>query len=234
MCATREDGAPDRPDGAAVRPMVGADVRAAARLHARHLPHGFFPRMGPGFLAEYYRTFISSPHATAWVIGDPGEVDGLLVGVLAPGTHSRWVMRERGLHLALAGTRAMLVRPWLLWDFASTRLGRYWRAVRSLRSNRTSSASAPPDPPVAILSHVVVDPTARRKRAGSVLVTAFAEEAQAAGITRLRATTLAGPEGACGFYERTGWFRASTASNWDAEQIVVFELPLTQDSAAAS
>ena len=208
--------------------MVAADTTEAARLHLAHLPHGFFPKLGARFLRRYYRTFLASPHAVALATGTPGAPAGVLVGILRPRPHLEWVVRHHGPRLGLAGMAALLVRPRLLGGFIRRRLPRYLKALRSvLRSRRRGSegASAPPGQAAGVLSHIVVAPSTQRGGSGVLLVEAFLAEARRAGLERVRATTLGGPGGATGFYERTGWQRQSETRNWDGETIVLYERP---------
>lgn len=222
--------------GAGVRPMVPADTKEAAHLHAVHLPHGLFPQLGRRFLRRYYQTFLASPHAIALATGPPGAPTGVLVGIAAPRAHLDWVVRHLGVRLAFAGTGAILARPWLLGGFVRRRLPRYLRALRSVLKTRGGGAGTAgaggdrsPDHPAGVLSHIVVSPAARRGRAGAHLVDAFLAELARGGIENVRATTLEGPDGAVPFYERTGWQRRSDSKNWDGETIVLFERPTGAD-----
>ena len=206
--------------------MVAADAQEAARLHSANLPHGLFPKLGIGFMRRYYGTFLESPHAVALAIGEPGSPAGVLVGVVTPRTHHEWVVRHHGARLAIAGLAALLLRPRLLGEFVRRRLPRYARALRSVlrkqtRGGETESTSS--DQPAGVLSHIVVSPASRRSGAGVCLVDAFLAEARRAGLERVRATTLDGPDGAARFYERTGWQRRSGSTNWDGQSIVLFE-----------
>ena len=217
-----------------VRPMTRRDVRAAADLHATHLPHGFFPRLGPPFLREYYRAFVVSPHAVALASGDGARLDGMVVGVVSAREHYRWVLRRRGWRLALAGAAALLVRPWLLAGFVRGRLPRYVRAVRSLRrrpAEPSGELAAQPADRYAVLAHVAVDASARGGGLGAELADRFAEAVAAAGAGSVRATTREGDGGAAGFYERTGWKRLSTTSDWDGHRIVAFQRATAPPSA---
>ena len=222
-----------------VRPMTSRDVRGAATLHAAYLPHGFFPRLGRRFLREYYRTFVLSPHAVALAAGDEGRVDGIVVGVISAREHYRWVLRRRGWRLALAGLAALIARPWLLAGFVSGRLPRYVRAVRSLRQRNAGQVGAPAAKPAdgdAVLAHVAVDDRARGSGLGAELADRFSEAIAAAGVGAVRATTRDGDGGAAGFYQRTGWSKLSTTTDWDGHRITVFqrltERPQTRGSSA--
>jgi len=97
--------------GVAVRPLAVADLAAAARLHAALLPHGFFVSLGLRYLRAYYGTFLASPHAIGLAADLEGQPVGVLVGTSRNAAHYRWVIRHRGLRLAVLGASAMLVRP---------------------------------------------------------------------------------------------------------------------------
>ena len=229
-------GAPATPTDR-VRPMTARDVRAAAALHAAHLPHGFFPRLGRRFLREYYRTFVASPHAIALAAGGDGRLDGMVVGVVDTREHYRWVLRRRGWRLALVGGAGLAVRPWLGAGFVRDRLPRYARAIRSLRRRRGGPLPAAPGQGAdryAVLAHIAVDERARGSGLGAELAARFGGGVAAAGLGSVRATTRGGDAGAEGFYERTGWSQVATTTDWDGHRIVVFQRPTQPSSAPGS
>ena len=228
MAADFDDGTRhSEADPVLVRKMAPEDVRVAANLHDMHLPHGFFPQLGTRFLREYYRSFMSSPYSIALAVGEPGLPRGVLIGVMRPREHYRWVVRTRTWRLAMVGSAALLARPRVLGLFLRDRLPRYVRAIRSLRSRSggTETNGAPMPPRPAVLAHIVADPRVRGRGVAAALVDRFLEEARSEGIQSARATTLEGPEGATGFYERCGWQRQLATKDWDEQPIVVFERP---------
>ena len=205
-----DTGAAGASELAVVRRMTTADSRWAAELHADALPHGFFARLGPAFLARYYETFIASPHAVAFIADSTDGPAGVLVGTMRNRLHYSWVLRERGARLALRGMAAMLARPGVLLLFLRTRLGWYLggalrmarRAVsRTFRSAPAGQNRRQP----AVLTHVAVDPAVRGSGAGSALVASFVQSAKTAGCAEAVLVTLAGPAGAGPFYRRLGW-----------------------------
>lgn len=188
-----------------VRAATRADALFAARLHAAALPHGFFARLGTGFLSAYYESFFASPHAVAFVAVVGSQPAGVLVGTLDNRGHYRWVLRHSAWRLAVLGVLALLVRPGELSLFARTRLGRYARAIARHRRNEMRPAVAPEPVRVAVLSHVAVSADARGSGVGAALVDAFLACAIAAGCEEARLVTLAGSSGAGDFYRRLGW-----------------------------
>lgn len=195
---------------AVVRRMTTADAQWAAELHAEALPHGFFARLGPAFLARYYETFIASPHAVAFIADSTDGPAGVLVGTTRNRLHYSWVLRQRGARMVLRGLTAMLARPGVLLLFLRTRLG--WYLGGALRFARRAVTRAFQSTPSgqhrrqpAVLTHVAVDSASRGTGAGSALVASFVQAARAAGCADAVLVTLAGPAGAGPFYRRLGW-----------------------------
>jgi ribosomal protein S18 acetylase RimI-like enzyme len=177
-----------------------------------------------------------------------------LVGTLANRAHYRWVVRRCGPRLALELVAALVVRPRLAWLFVRTRVGRYlrwvWRYPLRRAQRRTAPPAgselgspaeaavpgrasteaervveAPPIAPVAVLTHVVVDPRLRGQGAGRRLVEVFVERAREAGAAEVRLVTEAS-DGASGFYERLGWTPVGEKPGADDEVVREFRLSL--------
>lgn len=186
----------------AVRGGERGDVAFCASLHAQALGHGFFVRLGPTFLRAYYETFLASPHARFCVATVKGHRAGMLVGLVSPREHLRWLLRRRGIPMALLGAGAMLTRPRSTLRFLRTRLQRYRRTWRRHRSAVEEGGEGSPE---AVLSHVAVLPGARGAGIGQRLVETFLGEAERAGCERVVLTTLEGESGAREFYLAHGW-----------------------------
>lgn len=192
-------------------------MRYAADLHQRALPHGFFVELGGRFLTRYWRAFAEGPRATVLIATRDGQPLGALCGTTANRGHFAWTLRNHGLALALWGLLALIRRPGLGWRFVRTRGRRYLRNLVRLvrhrlgRSPERSSGGADqqgrrtPPPPVAVLMHMMVEPSARGTGVGRALVSAFAERAQEDGAQEARLVTLSGERGASGFYEKLDW-----------------------------
>lgn len=230
----------------AVRAVRRGDLAATARLHRRALPRGFFARLGDRFVRRYHASFAASPDAVVLVAEDPTRQRpaGFLAGTLENATHYRWVLRRRGLVLALSGLAALARRPGMAVEFLRTRTGRYLRAVRrqlgrhvpvGRRPGRADAAPpdvAPPSkaaedspPVVAVLTHVAVDPAAQGDGVGRRLVEAFVERARRAGAHEVRLITDAEGE-AAPFYRRLGWRSCGRRRAADGSEVEEFQLPL--------
>lgn len=211
-----------RPGDGDIRAVTPDDLDFCATLHAETLPHGFFAELGHRFLRAYLATFVASPHAVALLRTAQDTPVGMVVGMLRPPAHARWVLRHRGLRLAFLGGMALAVRPRLALRFARTRIARYRRAW----GRRSAAPSPDPAGQPAVLSHVAVAPGAQGAGLGAQLVDAFVDAARAAGSQRVVLVTLAGESGAAGFYRRRGWVESGRRGSSDGEPLIEFTLPL--------
>lgn len=202
---------------AGVRSLTHEELREAAWLHTRELPHEFLTRFGPGFLARYYRAFVESPYATALTV--PGaaanRLDGVLLATFDTPAHYALLVRRHGLALAGHAALQALRRPVFARDLLRTRLLRYARGigrglgrglgrgtVRSAGSEEGTDAS--PER-VGFMTYVAVAADRRGRGIGGSLLGAYEEQAREAGLERLDLVTFPDERGAGPFYSRTGW-----------------------------
>ncbi|TDC18179.1 GNAT family N-acetyltransferase [Streptomyces sp. 8K308] len=205
--------------------MTPTDLPFVVEEHLGHFPHGFFARLGAGFLTSYTRTYLTGAHARAYVVEAAGRPVGFLVGVLDPPAHRRHVLRSHGPRLAARALASLTVRPALAWHFLRTRLVRY---LRRLVPGRATPAAGPVASPgvTAVLSHVVVVSSARSLGIGEALVGRFVAEAAAAGCARASLVTQLGPDGAGPYYERHGWLARGETRTLEGRRLVTYDLPL--------
>lgn len=211
-----------------IRPAQDRDLEAIVDLHRRRLPHGFFVRLGSGYLRAYHRTFLGNDSAVALVAEKDQQISGFIVGAVDAQEHRESVLRSHGVRLAVSGLLALAARPTVALEFARTRLGRYARALaRAIRRtpSATSGHQPGPRPGTAVLTHVAVDVESSGRGAGSLLVRAFTEEVRQRGARRIELVTLTGREGAADFYRRLGW-RESGVSAASATSFHRFVLDL--------
>lgn len=115
-----------------VRRMESGDLDFIVREHQERFPDGFFVRLGPRFLTEYYRSFLTGPHARGCVAELAGERVGFLVGVLDPTAHRSHVIKRHGRALTVVASTALMLSPALAWHFLRTRARRYIRRLVAL------------------------------------------------------------------------------------------------------
>ena len=223
-----DHGAAASTDVVVVRPMTHDDVAFAAALHETALPHGFFGRLGPRFLACYYQSFVASPHAVAFVAQGPAGPVGVIVGTVRNGAHYSWVLRRRGRTLTLRAATWLTTHPSQLLFFLRTRLGWYLsgllrfgrRAVaRRLHGGTERACAAQP----AVLTHLAVTPFGRGAGVGGALVEQFTTAARLAGCQEAVLVTFAGPEGAGPFYRRLGWTRRDVHHDHDGRLVECYD-----------
>lgn len=202
-----------------VRPMSPEDHGFAAALHEKALGHGFFGRLGTGFLGAYYDSYIASPHGVAFIAQTDDGPAGFLVGTFGP--HSSWVLRNRWMPLVWRGLVALLARPSELGLFLRTRIGRYARGLLRLGGFTTGRArsGARRGKSPAVLMHVAVSDEARGLGVGGALVDAFLDAARRAGASEACLVTLAGDDGAGAFYRRLGWNLQAVREDRDGRPI---------------
>lgn len=227
MPAQRRRIQPPRPGrdesrgGVQLRSMREEDLSFVVGEHLQHFPRGFFARLGPRFLHEYYRAFLTGETGVAVVAEEAGRPVGYLVGVTDPAAHREHVVRRHGRGLALRGAALLVVRPRLLAGFLRTRAGLYLKKLlvrRAARSGR-SVAVAPP----AVLTHVAVAAQAQGKGIGTLLVEWFEHALESCGCDRVVLVTAAGREGAGQFYERRGWTRTGEHATADGHLLSNYE-----------
>ena len=222
--------------GLALRRMGLQDLPFVVAAHRQHFGDGFFARLGPRFLARYYRTFLDGPTAVAVIAECSGEPCGYLTGILRTRQHRRLLLRYHGPGLAVAGCSAMLRHPATGLTFLTTRLPRYVRGLRRALDRRPTIAT--PEPPnsagspdilvgdVAVLTHVVVSEPRRHRGVGTRLVDYFVNEAVNAGCAHAVLVTLADRAGAAAFYEGAGWTRHGSVTTVDGKPLWRYTLPL--------
>lgn len=208
--------------------MDERDLPFVVGQHRHHFPAGFFARLGPAFLTEYYRAFLTSPATWTRVADADGEPAGYLVGVTDPAAHRDHVVRTHGRALVLKALVAMLLRPWLALLFARTRTGLYARKL--LRYRRAADGAPTPASggcgSTAVLTHVAVTPSVQCCGIGARLIEGFEAAMAEAGCTRLSLVTASGEDGAGPYYRRRGWRATGERRTPDGLSLTTYELDI--------
>lgn len=205
-----------------LRPLLEDDLGFVVEQHLRCFPHGFFARLGPRFLQEYYRAFLTGDTGLAILAEEAGRPVGYLVGVTDPVAHREHVVRRHGRGLALRGAVLLAARPRLCATFVRTRAARYLKRLLARGSVRTGGGPTGGAAP-AVLTHVAVVETAQGKGIGSVLCDWFEDELTTRGCERVALVTAADGEGAGRFYERRGWRRTGEHATPDGFRLSSYE-----------
>jgi len=211
------------------RRMAAADLPFVVDQHLHHFPDGFFARLGPTFLREYYRAFLTGPSVSATIAESEGQPVGYLVGVSDPPAHREHVVRRHGRSLVLKAATAMLLQPSLGLLFLQTRAGLYARKLLRRRSPPQPSAEAAPAGRTAVLTHVAIAPAAQSRGIGSELIRRFDEEVAAIGCRWVTLVTASGSDGAGPYYERRGWTASGARCTPDGLWVTSYQRPCGAD-----
>jgi ribosomal protein S18 acetylase RimI-like enzyme len=217
---------------ARVRAMRCEEAAQVVAWHSEEFPAGFYVRLGPHFLRAYYRGFVRSPHAAAFVaVAADGQLVGYLAGTLDAAKHSWWMLWRHGLVLTMVGLLCLLRRPRLWPDFVRSRA--VWYARRVLRTVVGMTRRAPVASRTGELTYLVCSAKFRGRGIGTQLVAAFDRQASAAGISRLTLVTAADDHRVRAFYEALGWRLAGTRWTRDGRELAAFEVPLAVSMSVA-
>ena len=210
------------------RRMAAADVPFVVEQHLHHFPDGFFARLGPTFLGEYYRAFLTGTCVSATIAEFDGQRVGYLVGVTDPPAHRDHVVREHGRALVLKALAGMLLRPALGVLFLRTRAGLYARKLlRRGRKSPVAPADAPAAPVrTAVLTHVAITASAQSHGIGSELIRRFDDEVAGRGCERLTLVTASGVDGAGPYYEHRGWTSCGERRTPDGLWLTTYQRPV--------
>ena len=166
----------------------------AARLHHEQLRASFLATLGPGFLRVLYRRLVADGSSTVLVARSGYRVVGFVAGTEDTGRFMRRFVLRDGPRAAVAGAAGLLRHP--------------GAAVETLRYG-PGPADAHADVPVAELLALAVDPAARRRGVGLLLIRALQEDIRARGVPGMRVTVAADNAAAIAAYERAGFRRAT-------------------------
>ena len=200
------------------------ELEFAATQHLRHFPDGFFARLGQHFLEEYYRAFLTSPHARLLMAEDRYGPIGFLAGILRPDEHRGHVLAHHRWPLIVKAAISLARKPTLLSFFLRTRSRVYARKL--LHQQRRTAATNASDGTPAVLAHIAVDPSRQCQGVGEQLVLALTTAAQEAGCTQMVLVTEQGAESE-NFYRHLQWVANGTHQTRDGKAMTTFHKDIT-------
>jgi ribosomal protein S18 acetylase RimI-like enzyme len=168
-----------------LRTGTESDAAAAAALHAGQISEGFLAFLGPRFLGRLYRRIARTPSCFLLVVED----DGATAGFLAGSTDVRALYRSFVLRDGVAAALA-----------CGGRLLRSWRRVMETLRHGTGGSGSGTE-----LLAMAVDPTARGRGAGTLLVEGFLAEVGRRGQRAAFVVVAADNEAAVALYGRNGF-----------------------------
>ena len=172
--------------------LAPADVNLVVKLHLRAFPNYFLSILGPGFLREFYFSFLADPVGMAFVARNAqNEVVGAIVGPVDPRGFFGRLLRRRWWAFGLASVSALVRRP--------SSAARLARAL-------VYRGEAPAGPIRALLSSIAVSPKAQGQGIGRALVQRWLDVARSRGARGCFLTTDAENNDTVNrFYCRLGW-----------------------------
>lgn len=192
-----------------LRRAGAGDLGSVVRIHRQAFAGFFLTRLGPVFLAKYYRLVLAHPGGILLVAVHEGQIAGFAAGVASPAAFYR-EMKKRKLSFALAVIPAWLRSPGIL--------RRLWVDFRDLRS-RAGPAGGESDG-TAELTSIGVAPAGSGQGIGRGLLAAFIAEAGKMGLAAITLTTDAeGNDAVNGFYLQAGFRLQRTFTQGDGRRM---------------
>lgn len=201
-----------------LRPLRSEDVGRCAELHVEAFPGFYLSRLGPRFLREFYKGFVSDPDGIAVVAAtQSGEVVGAVVGTREPHGFFSRLLKRRLFAFAFASVLVVLRRP-----SAAPRL---LKAV-GYRGNVPLQVSG------ALLSSICVDPRSQAQGVGSQLIDRFESAVQQhinaddeQDMAAYLLTDRDENEAANAFYAGRGWLLAGSYVTQEGRGMNCYVLP---------
>jgi ribosomal protein S18 acetylase RimI-like enzyme len=151
-------------------------LNAIVEIHLQAFAGFFLESLGPSFLKELYRGFISEPSGVCLVAVDGKTVVGFVAGTTQPERFFRRLLRRRWHVFLLAGTASLARHP--------LRVGSKFLSALRYRGEK------PVDMPnAALLSSIGVSRSGKGQGIGKILVAAFCREARNSGASTVFLTT---------------------------------------------
>lgn len=193
-----------------LRRLTSEDVKAALRIHIEAFPAYRSTRLGSSYLGAVYQWFAEDPNA----FGIVAELDGEIVGFVTGSAENYGSSQIKALWLQFV--RAILRRPWLLFDRSMCTALRFRLRNFLLGERARNPVGNKPYVPTAVLLSIGVASQFKGKGTAGVLISAFEEEAVRRGFARVRLSVFKDNRGACRAYEKAGWHREEDSMFSDA------------------
>jgi ribosomal protein S18 acetylase RimI-like enzyme len=177
-------------------PLSTEVVREVVDVHVRAFPEFFLTFLGPGFLKEFYKSFLYDDQGIGFVAADNNKIVGVIVGPLKPDGYFKRLLLRKWYAFCFASIGAVLKKP--------STIKRLFRAV-------FYRGQAPSGMDRALLSSIAVSPDAQGKGVGKALVMKWLEAVSARSGKGAYLTTDVGDSNtANSFYRGLGWEVEST------------------------
>lgn len=200
-----------------IAPLTADRLDEVARVHRLAFPEGALTALGPEAVRRYYEWQLVGPHDVVALAATGVEAGliGFAVGGVFRGALSGFLGANRGFLV-----RTLASHPWLAGRAVVREQRRNGVSLLTRRLPNDEPAAAPPSATASRsfgVLVVAVDPSWARGGVGGALLDALEAEARARGFERMALTVHPANLGAIRFYERAGWSRSSTTSEWPGD-----------------
>ncbi len=192
------------------------DLRAVVRIHRQAFAGFFLTRLGPGFLAKYYRLVLERPDGILLVALNDGDLAGFVAGFASP-ARFYGEMKKRKLSFALAAIPALLRAP-----------GIWPRLLLDFREVRNSAGPAlAQEPGRGELASIGVAPPWSGRGIGRGLLAAFIARSKELGLNAITLTTDADNNDAVNeFYRQARFHLERTFTQKDGRRMNEYRLDI--------
>jgi ribosomal protein S18 acetylase RimI-like enzyme len=151
-------------------------LNTIVEIHLQAFAGFFLKSLGPSFLKELYRGFISEPSGVCLVAVDGKTVVGFVAGTTQPEKFFLRLLRRRWYAFLLAGTASFARHP--------LRVGAKFLSALRYRGEKPVDV-----PNAALLSSIGVFRSGKGQGIGKILIAAFCQKAQNSGASTVFLTT---------------------------------------------
>lgn len=179
-----------------ILPLTNQGIKEVVDIHMQAFPDFFLTFLGPGFLKEFYKSFLYDDHGIGFVAIENSRILGAIVGPFKPTGYFKRLLCRKWYAFCFASIGAVLKKP--------TVVKRLFRAV-------FYRGQAPQGKNRALLSSIAVSPDAQRKGVGKALVMKWLDAVGARGGKGAFLTTDTENNNVVNsFYHSLGWKLEST------------------------
>jgi hypothetical protein len=96
-----------------IKKLANEDIRQAVNVHIRAFPAFFLTFLGPGFLKEFYASFLYDSQGIGFVATDneTEKIVGVIVGPLNPQGYFKRLLKKKWFSFCIASLGAVLKKP---------------------------------------------------------------------------------------------------------------------------
>jgi len=176
-----------------IRKLGLEHIEDVVRIHISAFPNFFLTFLGPGFLREFYKSFVYDSQGIGFIAADndTSQIIGVIVGPFNPQGYFKRLLIKKWFSFCIASIGAIIKKPSVV--------KRLFRAV-------FYRGESPKDMERSLLSSIAISPDVQGKGAGKALVFKWLEEVKLCGSKGAFLTTDAENNDSVNkFYQKIGF-----------------------------